>query len=83
MKSGYFNPQNSTKFLANIQILESSNLLDLSRKYALEAVKWNPEDFNLWKILYLIQKSTPDEKDLAVENMKRLDPLNPDVTSIQ
>jgi len=83
MKSGYFNPQNSNRFLANVQILESSNLPDLSRKYALEAVKWNPEDFNLWKILYLIQKSTPDEKNLALENMKRLDPLNPDVTSIK
>jgi len=83
MQPGYFNPQNSSKYLANIQILESSNLLDLSRKYALEAVKWNPEDFNLWKILYLIQKATPDEKNLALENMKRLDPLNPDVTSVK
>jgi hypothetical protein len=83
MQPGYFNPQNSNKFLANIQILESSNLTDLSRKYALEAVKWNPEDFNLWKMLYLIQKSTPAEKNIALLNMKRLDPLNPDVTLIQ
>jgi hypothetical protein len=81
MQPGYFNPQNSSRSLANIQILESSNLHDLSRKYNLEAVKWNSEDFNLWKVLYLIQKSTPDEKNLALENMKRLDPLNPDVTS--
>ena len=79
----YFNPQNSNKFLTNIQILESSNLTDLSHKYALEAVKWNPEDFNLWKILYLIQKSSSDEKNTALNNMKRLDPLNPDVTSSQ
>jgi hypothetical protein len=83
MQSGYFNPPNSNKFLANIQILESSNLPDLSHKYALEAVKWNPEDFNLWKMLYLIQKSTPAEKNTALVNMKRLDPLNPDVTSTQ
>ena len=81
MQPGYFNPQNSNKFLANIQILEGSNLPELSHKYALEAVKWNPEDFNLWKTLYLIQKSTPDEKNIALINMKRLDPLNPDVTS--
>ena len=83
MKSSYFNPQNSTKYLINIQTLEESSLFDLSHKYALEAVKWNPESFELWKVLYLIKNSTAEEKVLALENMKRLDPLNPDVTSIK
>ena len=81
MKSGYFNPQNSTKFLINIQTLEASSLFDLSHKYAIEAVRWNPEAFELWKVFFLIKNSTPDEKAIALENMKRLDPLNPDVTS--
>jgi hypothetical protein len=80
MSPGYFNPQNLNKYLMNIQLLEQSNLQDLSHKYALEAVKWNPDSFDLWKIMFFIQKSTPDEKALAVSNMKRLDPLNPDVT---
>lgn len=77
----YFNPPNSTKFLLTIQTLEQSDLGDLARKYALEAVKWNPDVFDSWKVLYLIQKSTPEEKMLAIQNMKRLDPLNPDVTA--
>jgi hypothetical protein len=83
MESSYFNPQNSMKYTTNIQILEQSNFPDLARKYALEAVKWNPESFELWKLLYLIKNSTAEEKALAVANMKRLDPLNPDVTSTQ
>jgi hypothetical protein len=83
MQASYFNPQNSMKYLTNIQTLEQSSLFDLSRKYALQAVKWNPEAFDLWKILYLIRDSTAEEKALALENMKRLDPLNPDITSIQ
>jgi len=83
MEASYFNPQNSSMYLINIQTLEQSNLFDLSHKYALEAVKWNPEAFDLWKVLYLIRESTAEEKALALENMKRLDPLNPDVTSIQ
>jgi hypothetical protein len=83
MKPGYFNPQNSTKYLTNIQVLEGSNLFELSRKYALEAVSWNPEAFELWKVLYLIKNSTASEKALALQNMKRLDPLNPDVTSVK
>jgi hypothetical protein len=81
MKSGYFNPPNSMKYMTNIQTLEQSNLPDLAHKYALEAVKWNPEAYELWKVLYLVRNSTSEEKALAVENMKRLDPLNPDVTS--
>ncbi len=81
MRSSYFNPQNSMKYMTNIQALEQSNLPDLAHKYAQEAVKWNPEAFELWKVLYLIRNSTQDEKLLALENMKRLDPLNPDVTS--
>ena len=83
MQTSYFNPQNSMKYMINIQILEQSNFPDLSRKYALEAVKWNPESFELWKALYLIKNSTVAEKALALANMKRLDPLNPDVTSTQ
>lgn len=83
MQSSYFNPQNSTMFVTNNQTLEQSGLFNLSHKYALEAVNWNSEAFDLWKVLYLIRDSTADEKALAVKNMKRLDPLNPDVTSIQ
>ena len=82
MKPGFYNLQNSTKYLSNIQTLESSNLFDLSHKYALEAVAWNPEAFELWKVLFLLKNSTVEEKALALRNMKRLDPLNPDVASI-
>ena len=83
MRRSYFNPTNSMKYQTNIQTLEQSNLFELSHKYALEAVKWNSESFELWKVLYLIRDSTAEEKSLALENMKRLDPLNPDVTSIK
>ena len=83
MKSGYFNPPTINKFLNNIQVLEASNLPELSHKYALDAVKWNPESFEIWKALYLVKNSTPQEKADALRNMKRLDPLNPDVTATQ
>jgi hypothetical protein len=83
MQANYFNPQNSMRYLTNIQTLEQSSLFELSHKYALEAVNWNPENFELWKVLYFIRDSTAQEKELALENMKRLDPLNPDVTSIK
>jgi hypothetical protein len=81
MKPSLFNPQNYMKYATNIQTLEQSNLNELARKYALEATAWNPESYDLWRILYLIKNSTPEERALALKNMKRLDPLNPDVTA--
>lgn len=80
MKASYFNPQNINKYVMNVRLLEESKLPDLARKYTLEAVTWNPESYELWKFLYFISGSTPEEKVLAQEKMQVLDPLNPDVT---
>ena len=82
MVASYFNPLNTSKYLVNIQTLESSQLFDLSHKYALEALKWNADVFELWKTFYFLKNATAVEKELAVTNMKRLDPLNPDVTAL-
>lgn len=82
MQSNYFNPQNSQKYAINIQAFEGSGLFELSHKYALQAVAWNPEAFELWRLLYFIKNSSPEDRELAKNQMKRLDPLNPDVTAI-
>jgi hypothetical protein len=81
MKPSYFNPQNVNKYVTNIQLLEKNNLQDLAHKYALEAVKWNPQAYDLWRFVYFISKSTPAEREFALSKMKELDPLNPDVTA--
>jgi hypothetical protein len=81
MDSSYFNPQNTNRFLLNIQSLEQSNLPDLAHKYALQAVAWNPQSYELWRVLYFISKSTPQDKERALAKMRELDPLNPDVTA--
>jgi hypothetical protein len=76
---GYLNPMNSSKYLNAVQLLESSKLYDAAYKYALIAVEFNPNNFDSWKVLYLIAKSSPEDKARALENMKRLDPNNPNV----
>jgi hypothetical protein len=83
MSASYFNPMNTQKFILNIQAFEESGLFDLSHKYALEGVKWNSESYELWRLLYLIKNSTQEERNLAAINMKKLDPLNPDVLANQ
>ena len=76
---GYLNPQNSYKYASAVQLLESSKLYDLAYKYAQISVEFNSDNFDSWKVLYLITKSTPEDKARALENMKRLDPNNPNV----
>jgi hypothetical protein len=76
---GYLNPANSYKYANAVQLLESSKLFDLALKYAQIGIEFNPDNFDAWRVLYLISKSSPEEKALALENMKRLDPKNPNV----
>lgn len=78
---GYLNPQSSYRYANAVQLLESSKLYDLALKYAKIAVEFNPNHYDSWRVLYFISKSTPEDKEFALENMKRLDPNNPDVTA--
>ena len=83
LEPSFYNFSDSYRYGTAVQGLASSNLPDLALKYAREAVKFNPDYFAAWQQLYTLQNSTSDEKKFAVENMKRLDPLNPDVTKLQ
>jgi hypothetical protein len=76
---GYLNPANSYKYVNAVQLLESSKLFDVSLKYARIGVKFNSDNFDAWRVLYLITNSSPEEKAIALENMKRLDPKNSNV----
>jgi hypothetical protein len=75
----YLNPMNSFKYTSAVQLLEGSKLNDLALKYAKIAVEFNPDHYDSWRVLYFITSSTPEDKALALENMKRLDPNNPNV----
>lgn len=77
---GYFNPPSTSKYISAIQMFEDSRFYDLSHMYAKEAVIWNPENYELWRVLYFIKGSSNLDRKLAIQNMIRLDPLNPDVT---
>ena len=81
LEPGYLSPSDSARYAQAVQIFASSNLTEQAHDIALKAIKFNPDYFDAWKILYLLTNSTTEEKALALENMKRLDPLNPDVLS--
>jgi hypothetical protein len=75
----YLAPRDSARLAQAVLLFENSKLPDLAYKYAQEAVQFNPDYFDAWRVLYSVTKSTPADKELALKNMKRLDPKNPDV----
>jgi O-antigen ligase len=79
LQGGYLQPTSSARLVQAVQMFEQSKLPDEAYKYAKKGVEFNPDYTDAWKMLYFISKSTAADKALALENMKRLDPLNPDV----
>jgi O-antigen ligase len=75
----YLAPRDSARMAQAVILFENSKLPDLAYKYALEGVAFSPNYFDAWRVLYATTKSTEADKALALENMNRLDPKNPDV----
>lgn len=81
LSSSYFNPSNSQKYSEAVNLFLNNNLPDVALKYAKASVEFNPEDFTAWFQLYSLPSSSTEDKAISLENMKRLDPRNPDVTA--
>jgi hypothetical protein len=77
----YLNPSDSYRFADAVDTLMASNLTDQALKYTLQAVEFNPDYFTAWRMLYLLPNSSSQQKTLAMSNMRRLDPNNPDVVN--
>jgi O-antigen ligase len=75
----YLNPSDSQRMAQAVQLLASSNLLEQAHDIAIKAITYNPEYFDAWRVLYFLSNATEAEKAEAFQNMKRLDPRNPDV----
>jgi O-antigen ligase len=75
----YLKPRDSARLAQAVLLFENSKLYDQAYKYAKEGVAFSPNYFDAWRVLYSISKATQEDKDLALSNMKRLDPKNPDV----
>lgn len=75
----YLNPRDSYRLAQAVLLFENSKLHEQAYKYALEGVNFNPDYFDAWRVLYSVTNATQADRDLALSNMKRLDPNNPDV----
>jgi O-antigen ligase len=75
----YLAPRDSGRLAQAVILFENSKLPDLAYQYAKEGVAFNPDYFDAWRVLYSATNATQEDRDLALANMKRLDPKNPDV----
>ena len=75
----YLNPLNSPRFANAAMVLQNSNFLPDAHEIALKGIKFNPDYFESYLMLYGLPNATDAEKKMAMANMKRLDPKNPDV----
>lgn len=76
------NPLNSSRINSAVQTLASSDMPDLALKYAKFSVELNENNYDGWRQIYFISASTVSDKELALRNLKRLDPRNPNVLEI-
>jgi hypothetical protein len=79
LQGGYLQPTSSARLAQAVQMFEQSKLPEQAYTYAKKGVEFNPDSTDAWKLLYYVTKSTPADKELALKNLKRLDPFNPDV----
>jgi O-antigen ligase len=70
------NPEISTLMAGN---LVDSGFDENALRVIRNTVKNNPDNYFAWKLLSLIPSATPQEIALAQVQMKRLDPLNPEL----
>jgi hypothetical protein len=75
----YLQPMDSYKLNTAVQLFESNKLYDLAHKYSQEAIVFNPNSFDSWRMIYFLTNSTDAEKEIAAKKLRELDPLNPDV----
>ncbi len=76
LQGSYLNPHTTFRYINTVGVFESNGLFELAHKYALKSVEYNPESFESWRNLSLLKLTSQTEKDIAFQNMKRLDPYN-------
>jgi hypothetical protein len=81
LSPSYFNPPATNKYLQIVGAFEKSDLTDLAHKYAVEAVNYNPQSYESWRLFTLIRGATGEERQIALSKMKELDPKNPNIVS--
>jgi hypothetical protein len=72
-------PRESNRLVIGSSIFANNNLNDFALKFARLAVQHDPNNFDSWRILSKTPGASAEEVSTAKAEMKRLDPLNPEL----
>jgi O-antigen ligase len=70
-------PKRNDRYYIVTQLFEKGGFPDRSLVIAQEAVSLWPNNFEAWMLLYLSPNVSKVEKEIALKNLRKLDPLNP------
>jgi O-antigen ligase len=76
-QAAYIWPADVSRMIQVSLTLNDNKLEDQGLKVALDATERFPDTFAVWATLSIMKSATEGQKEQALEQMKRLDPLNP------
>lgn len=77
--AAYIWPNDFSRYIQVVSILNSNKLEAQALSVALDATKKFPDNYFVWNMLTQINGVSPDQKEQALIQMKRLDPNNPEL----
>jgi O-antigen ligase len=78
-ESAYIWPTDSSRMIQVATTLDQNKLPDRGLQVAVDAVERFPDNYSVWATLNLMSKASEEQKVQALAQMKRLDPLNPNL----
>jgi O-antigen ligase len=78
-EAAYIWPTDSSRMIQVARTLNENKLEDQGLQVAIDAVERFPDSFGVWATLNLMNKASVEQKADALSQMKRLDPLNPNL----
>ena len=76
-KGAYLWPLEQLRMVEVAGAFNDQKLEKEALQITLDAIDRFPNSFYVWRALYYMKAATPEQKQQALEQMKRLDPLNP------
>jgi O-antigen ligase len=77
--AAYLWPLDPVRMLQTAGLLYNSKLTAQALTIVIDATKEFPDYYGTWSTLYQLPEATPEQKAEALVQMKRLDPLNPNL----
>jgi hypothetical protein len=78
-EAAYIWPTDASRMIQVATTLDQNKLEDQGLQVAQDAVEKFPENFGVWATLNSMSKASVEQKAEALAQMKRLDPLNPNL----